>query len=261
VSDLERKAVFDGFHAWKHAVRFGFPLTRVCTDDTEGVYTLVGQLAPDLLKHVTRVEVVDSATMREIIHDVGLRAIHHTRVIAIGKVPAPSSSLLQSSQRAALTSIPGVLVDGARHPGNLGAVVRVAAAAGAPVVVSVGELDVWHPDVVRGAAGLHAAVPVLRVGNLSEVEGPLFALDADGVDIGEFEFPAGSLLVVGAERDGVSENIRKRADGIVSLPMRQGVSSLNLATSVSAALYVHLSKIGRVVDAASPNGQVELRSP
>ncbi len=50
-------------------------------------------------------------------------------------------------------------------------------------------------------------------------------------------FPPGSLLVVGAERGGVSAEVTASAHAVVRLPMRPGVSSLNLATAVAAALY------------------------
>ncbi|MGB8649871.1 MAG: TrmH family RNA methyltransferase, partial [Mycobacteriales bacterium] len=95
-------------------------------------------------------------------------------------------------------------------------------------------LDPWHPAVVRGAAGLHFALPVLACA-LDEVTGPVLALDADGDRLGEV--PDDAALVVGSERAGVSAAVRARADAVVSLPMRPGVSSLNLATAVSAALY------------------------
>jgi TrmH family RNA methyltransferase len=45
------------------------------------------------------------------------------------------------------------------------------------------------------------------------------------------------VLVVGSERGGVGHELRARADHVLALPMRPGVSSLNLATAVAAALY------------------------
>ncbi len=238
---MDRVSVFDGFHAWKHATRFHFPLTDTITDDPEGLDELVRDLAPDRETARGLVRVVSETELRAESARLGLRTPHHTRIVAWGPLPAESEDVLGQQRRSVLSSVPAVLVDGARHPGNLGAVVRVCAAAGSPVVFSFGPLDPWHPDVVRGAAGLHAAVPVRRLTKLNDLDGPIFALDADGDDIGTFDFPPGSVLAVGAERDGVSEAVRQRADGIVSLAMRPGVSSLNLATSVAAALYVHIS--------------------
>jgi TrmH family RNA methyltransferase len=127
-----------------------------------------------------------------------------------------------------------VLLDDPRHPGNAGAAIGGAAAAGASGVALLGALDPWHPAVLRGAAGLHYALPVL-VCELAEVHGPVLALDADG-ELWR-TVPNDAVLVVGSERSGISSAVRSRADAVVSLPMRDGVSSLNLATAVSAALY------------------------
>jgi RNA methyltransferase, TrmH family len=230
-------AVFDGFHAWKHGVRFGFAYESELTTDRDRLVTLAAELAPDLVDRASCIPVVTEQEFRVMCIELGLRTPHHTGVMAWGQRPAPAIGLLHQPTRSAASTVPAVLVDGARHPGNLGAVVRVAAAAHCPAVFATGGLDPWHPDVVRGAAGLHAAVPVLALQELDAVEGPLFALDADGVDIGTVTLPAGAVLAVGAERDGVSEAVRRRAAEVISLPMRAGVSSLNLATAVAAALY------------------------
>jgi tRNA G18 (ribose-2'-O)-methylase SpoU len=130
---------------------------------------------------------------------------------------------------------PLVLLDEPRHPGNAGAVIRVAAAAGASGVAMTGSLDPWHPTVLRGSAGLHYALPVLRV-EANEITGPVVVLDADGDDIESV--PSDGVIVVGSERAGVGSELRARADAVVRLPMREGVSSLNLATATAAVLYL-----------------------
>ncbi|MCW2606143.1 MAG: rRNA methyltransferase, partial [Frankiales bacterium] len=117
-----------------------------------------------------------------------------------------------------------------------GAVVRVAAAAGASGVAVTGDLDPWGSACVRGSAGLHLALPVLSI-RPDDVTGPLLVLDGDGDDLRGVALPDDAVLVVGSERDGVGAELRGRADGVVALPMRPGVSSLNLATAVSAVLY------------------------
>ncbi len=239
---VSRQAVFDGFHAWKHAVRFGYQFTDAWTDDPERLGGLVESLAPDLVPRMAGVTIVSSDDLTARCAEAGLRSVHHTRVLAWGTVPQADPSLLTASFRAAVSSVPAVLVDGARHPGNLGAVIRVAAAVGAPVVFTVGGVDPWLPEVVRAAAGLHAAVAVMPVEDVDLIEGDVFVLDADGEPVSQVSFPAGSVLAVGAERHGVSAQVSARSELVVSLPMRDGVSSLNLATSVAAALYVHISK-------------------
>jgi tRNA G18 (ribose-2'-O)-methylase SpoU len=113
--------------------------------------------------------------------------------------------------------------------------VRVAAAAGAGGVAVTGSLDPWHPTVLRGSAGLHYALPVLHLEPDDLPTGPYAVLDAGGNP--DAVLAPDAVLVVGTERDGVGAALRARADVVLALPMRPGVSSLNLATATAAALY------------------------
>lgn len=206
----------EGFHCVKHALRFAPEcVSDVVVRDAAAVRALAERLAPDVAGPL-----LERAAVGEV--------AHHTGVQAVGAVPEPDRSVLAS--RAA----PLVLLDAPRSPGNAGAVIRVAAAAGASGVAFAGELDPWHPTVLRGSAGLHYALPVLRV-TAGDVTGPLVVLDAEGDP--SAVLPPGGVLVVGSERRGVGAEVRERADLVMALPMRPGVSSLNLATAVAAALY------------------------
>jgi TrmH family RNA methyltransferase len=120
----------------------------------------------------------------------------------------------------------------------MGACVRVAAAADAAAVLTLGENDPWHPDALRGSAGLHYALPVAALEQLPPQGGrPLVAIDPEGEDIGAAELDPRAILAFGTERHGLSESLLERADSRLGIPMREGVSSLNLATSVSAVLF------------------------
>ena len=90
---------------------------------------------------------------------------------------------------------------------------------------------------MRAAAGLHYAVPVARVEGTPTCPGRLVAFDADAPVLGTVDLPASAVLAFGSERRGLSEDLMASADVRASLPMRDGVSSLNLATAVAAALY------------------------
>ena len=208
--------LLEGLHAVKHALRFAPELVRsVQVRDRAGARALAERLAPDVAE-----ELLARAVEAEV--------PHHTGVQAQAERPAPDRSVLR------LRSAPLVLLDRPRSPGNAGAVVRVAAAAGACGVAVTGPLDPWSPAVLRGSAGLHFALPVLAVAP-AEVAGPLVVLSPEGST--SAALPGDAVLVVGSERDGVGEPLRRRADAVLGLPMRAGVSSLNLATAVAAALY------------------------
>jgi TrmH family RNA methyltransferase len=136
---------------------------------------------------------------------------------------------------------PVVLLEQPKNMGNIGACIRVAAAADAAAVLTTGENDPWYPDAVRGAAGLNFALPVASIAALPPSDRPLLAIDPEGEELRAGGLPARAVLAFGTERHGLGEELLERADARVAIPMRAGVSSLNLATSVAIALY---SRIG-----------------
>jgi TrmH family RNA methyltransferase len=106
--------------------------------------------------------------------------------------------------------------------------------------MTTGRQDPWHPDALRGSAGLHFALPVHRLRAVRTGDRELVALDPEGEVLdpgGVRSLPAAAVLAFGTERDGISDELLAAADRRVALPMAPGVSSLNLATAVAATLY------------------------
>ena len=114
---------------------------------------------------------------------------------------------------------------------------EVAAAADAAGVVTTGGQDPWHPVALRGSAGLHFALPVARTEAVDAGGRPLVAVDPGGSPLRLEELPPRAMLAFGSERHGLSRGLLARADARVRIPMRSGVSSLNLATAVAAILF------------------------
>jgi RNA methyltransferase, TrmH family len=220
--------LLDGFHAVKHALRFGAAVEPVLAADRAAALALAESLAPDLVDRLAASIVQVPA---ETIAALTGQPAHPTAVAALAVRPQEWDVLPAGA--------PVVVLDRPRHAGNLGAAVRVAAGLGAAGVLSTGTLDPWHPTVVRGSAGLHFALPVRRVAEEEVVAaaGPVLAFDAGGTDLRRTAIPDGALLVFGSERAGVGAALRARADQVLALPMRPLVSSYNLATSVAMALY------------------------
>jgi TrmH family RNA methyltransferase len=138
-----------------------------------------------------------------------------------------------------------VLLEDPRHLANLGACVRVAAAADAAAVLTTGANDPWHPDAVRGAAGLHYALPVARITQADLGDRPLVAVDPEGEAFDPWRMPSRAVLAFGGERHGLSDRLLAAADSRVRIPMRAGVSSLNLASAVAAVLFAWRMAGGR----------------
>lgn len=221
--------VVEGFHALKHALRFGAELSEAVAVDPEALEGLAGDLAPDLAGQLAgRVETIDREELADLVP-----LMPSTGVAAIARRPP----LDLGATLADLAPSPVVLLEQPRNMGNIGACIRVSAAAGAAAVVTTGENDPWHPDAVRGAAGLHFALPVARVESLPLSDRPLLAIDPEGEVLAPEEVPARAVLAFGTERHGLSGEVFERADARISIPMREGVSSLNLATSVAIVLF------------------------
>jgi len=222
------RVVIEGFHALKHALRFGAEPTETVALDPEALERLAADLAPDLSGRFRGAERIDEATLARIVP-----LVPRTGVVAIAPRPAVDAA----AALAAPDPAPAVLLEDPRNMGNIGACVRVCAAAGAAAMLSTGENDPWFPDAVRGAAGLHFALPVTAVRALPESDRPLIAVDPEGEELAPAELPARALLAFGTERHGLSAELLERAAMRVAIPMRAGVSSLNLATSVAVTLY------------------------
>ncbi|MEU7724215.1 RNA methyltransferase [Streptomyces sp. NPDC040724] len=220
--------LLDGFHALKHALRFGADVRMALAEDPAEIRALAATLAPDVEADVARL--VRRATLKGL-----LPRVHPTGVAALAVRPDRAAGLAALGRMP--RHAPVVVLDNPRNLGNVGAVVRLAAGFGATGVVTRGDLDPWHPNVVRAGAGLHYATTVERLALDELPPGPLYALDPEGVDIRTLTLPDDALLAFGSERHGISPELRDRADHLVSLPMRPQVSSYNLATSVAMTLF------------------------
>ena len=225
--------LLEGMHALKHAVRFGAHVEVVASPEPDELARLLARVAPDLTLPVTPGAVEPGVW----------RALTGGRVL-----PSPCLAVARRPE----VDIPAMLarparllvLEDPRHLGNTGAVVRVAAAAGLAGVTVVGELDPWHPTVVRSAAGLHFAVDVVHLHDLATLDAlmagssrPLVALDPEGEAIDRADVPVDAIVALGTERHGLSDALRARAVLRVAIPMQDGVSSLNLATAAAVLAY------------------------
>lgn len=233
----ETSVLLDGFHALKHAVRFGAEVPVAVAVDREAALALADELAPDVRDALDALlTAVPESTYTSLVPRP-----HPTQVAALAVRPSRAANLEKLAHTPRIA--PVVVLDNPRNLGNAGAVIRLAAGFGATGVVTTGTLDPWHPTVVRGGAGLHFATAVERLGVAELPPGPLFALDPEGDDIRAVKLPDDAVLAFGSERSGLSAELRACADHLVALPMRPQVSSYNLATSVAMTLY-HWSLTG-----------------
>lgn len=236
------RVVLEGFHALKHALRFGARVELVVAAEGEDLAGLADELAPDVTGRLAEAGLSPTVVPAGVLGRLTPRPPAAGGVLAVAARPAPvdPAGLLARREEA-----PVVLLEGPTHLGNVGAAVRVAAAAGAGGLLVTGAADPWHPVALRGGAGLQYALPVEASGpdgadlvQAAATAGrPVVAVDPEGAALGGPPVPRRCLLAFGTERHGLSRQVRSAAARTVRIPMRPGVSSLNLATAVAVVLY------------------------
>lgn len=133
-----------------------------------------------------------------------------------------------------------VFLDEVKDPSNVGAIIRTAAAAGYDDVYLADCADAYNPKAVRASMGGIFKV-VLHVGGreelLKRINVPLVIADMGGENLFNRK-PTGKIcLVIGNEGRGVSEKLKSLANEVVSIPMENGMESLNAAVSAGILMY------------------------
>ncbi|HWV85953.1 MAG TPA: RNA methyltransferase [Capillimicrobium sp.] len=126
---------------------------------------------------------------------------------------------------------------GVRDPGNVGTVLRAAAAFGAAsAAIGPHTADPYGPKAVRASMGALFAVPVARVERVDELPGETIALVARAGDpLRELAPAPDATVVVGAEREGLPPEVVEGCDRVAHIPI--ATESLNAAMAATIALY------------------------
>lgn len=179
---------------------------------------------------------------------------HPPRVIGVFDVPATGAEQVLEETRS---GYPVLLLDAIADPGNLGTILRSAAALGSSgVLLGSGCTDPYGGKAVRASMGAIFRIPVASVADvqshrlhdlidetiLRAHEGSqIVALAADGDrtirESADVAHSNGVVIIVGNERDGISEELHRIANHTASIPQDAAVDSVNAAVAASIALY------------------------
>jgi TrmH family RNA methyltransferase len=128
-------------------------------------------------------------------------------------------------------------------PGNVGAVLRTADAFGAGVALSEGCADPLGPRALRASAGAIFRVPLLPWGELPARRVALAA--HDGAPIADAALEPPLALLLGAEREGLPDELVTGSHDVVTIPLPGAAESLNVAAAGAIALYELSRQAGR----------------
>jgi len=141
-----------------------------------------------------------------------------------------------------------VFLEGVQDPGNVGAILRSAAAFGiGRVVLDRACADPWSPRALRAGMGGHFALELLETSDLAgEVEAfkgtVACAVPRDGVGLAQDPLERDTAWIFGGEGRGLSDEIIRCADLRVTIPMAAGTESLNVAAAAAICLYEAFSR-------------------
>lgn len=134
-----------------------------------------------------------------------------------------------------------LLLDAITDPGNMGTIMRSAAACGFLDIYMLDCVDLYSPKVVRATLGGLFRVRAFVIDEQQAIElmkdCNSAVLDMDGENILTANVPKPLLFVAGNEAHGVRDSLKDIAKHVYSLPMQNGIESLNVAVATSVAMY------------------------
>ncbi|WP_448667219.1 23S rRNA (guanosine(2251)-2'-O)-methyltransferase RlmB [Aerococcus viridans] len=146
-----------------------------------------------------------------------------------------------------------MVLDGIEDPHNLGSILRTADASGVHGVIIQNRRAVGLTQVVaKTSTGAIEHVPVVRVTNISKTIDTLkergvwvFGTDMKGQSMWQMDATLPIAVVIGNEGKGVSPGVKKHLDGMITIPMRGHVQSLNASVAAGLLMYqIYQSRMG-----------------
>ncbi len=138
-----------------------------------------------------------------------------------------------------------MVLDRLQDPGNMGTIIRTAAAAAVDIIYYTrGSVDPYSPKVMRSTAGLIFHIPVilldapsLKLKELKQEGLKIVAASKKGQDFWHADYGAKTAIIIGNEAGGISEELLEAADLQVAVPLKEPVDSLNAATAAAVIIY------------------------
>ncbi|MBD3247692.1 RNA methyltransferase [Candidatus Falkowbacteria bacterium] len=146
-----------------------------------------------------------------------------------------------------------IVLEGIEKPGNLGAILRTADAAGVDaVILNDSHIDIYNPNAIRSSIGtifMKQVVEASRVNTIKWLKKNKirsFATSKAGKsDYSKANYKKATAFIMGSEHDGLSEAWKKAADDFIKIPMKGSASSLNLSVSTAILVYEAISQRGK----------------
>lgn len=220
----ERKIVLEGTRLLRDAVERGFKPEFILYTPREADYEVIA-----LLQDKGDVVPVTDDVMRHVTETQQPQGI-------IGVFPLPMPSLPSDPSRV-------LILDAVRDPGNMGTILRTAAAAGVQVVIlAPGCVDHYNPKVLRGGMGAHFRLPIIedkwpQIVRYCETLAVYLTTGAGETRYDSVDWTQPWAVIIGGEADGAGSEAAALAKHRVAIPMAAQTESLNAAVASAVILF------------------------
>lgn len=219
------RTLLDGAHLFKsYAEVFGAPQVLVVAQ---------GHASPEVAALLAEFEATETLEMPPAMFAELSPVATPTGLLALIDIPE-----ISPAQPASF----GMMLEDVQDPGNLGSLLRSAAAAGVDRVwLSAGCADAWSPKALRGGQGAHFKLPLIERADLAEVargfSGQVLAASLHGSPLYDVDLSGPVVFMIGNEGAGLSQALLESATRQVSIPMPGGIESLNAAAAAAVCLF------------------------
>lgn len=205
---------------------------------------IMGGFKPELV--IVREDCLDAPEILKILEGQEAVSVTGTLFDRLSPVKSPTGILALFSipfQEPVLQPEFCVFLDEIQDPGNMGAILRSAAAAGATDIhLSRGCTDPWSPKALRSGMGAHFSIRIHQNSDLPEVmktyEGGKIALDLDAdMSIFDIDLTGKTGFVIGSEGSGISDETLRSSTLRAKIPMPGKIESLNAAQAAAICFF------------------------
>jgi TrmH family RNA methyltransferase len=245
--DDQQRIIIDGRREIERALAAGVQLTELFIE--------ADVLPPDLERKLVRATRDCNGDVLDVSPPVMQKLAfgeRHEGIVATAKTP--HSNLTTLATLLAKRSTPPLLaiVEGLEKPGNLGAILRTADAAGvAGLIVCAGKTDLYNPNSIRASLGAIFTVPIAAASRaetiafLRQHQLKIFAARVDGaVDYTAVDYRSPCAIVLGSEAEGLTRDWHAVDVQAIRLPMHGKVDSLNVSVTAAVLFYEALRQRG-----------------
>lgn len=163
-------------------------------------------------------------------------------IIAVAKLPDTKGKTIDKKGRY-------IALENLQDPSNLGAVARTAEALGVSgIILSSNSCDPFSPKTLRASMGTLLRIPVIVLEDFAkEIKNTGLKIyscvvEREAESIEETAFSDGSVLVIGNEANGITEEVKKISDALITIRMSGKAESLNAAVAAAIAMWEMIKK-------------------